>query len=194
MLRPPFVLRPLRFAIFATSACLSLFAMERHAFAFERQWHLGGGVGGVYANGFSIGPALNAYAAYGLSDVFDARLEASVSRNQHDPFVSYDAASPRLRLLEADASLLYGAKLAVAYKVDVIEWIPYAGPSVGFLGVAAPEGRYSSISPTVGAIAGMDYAFSRDIGFGLAGLYDFALIGRANVISAFLRAEYHFGY
>ncbi len=54
---------------------LALSAAPRSADAFEREWHLG--VGGGVASGTELGmsPALSAYAAYGLSDVFDARLE-----------------------------------------------------------------------------------------------------------------------
>jgi hypothetical protein len=169
------VLRLLRRSAFVAAFSLpALVAVETEASAFERQWHLGGGIGGVVASDYSLGPAVNAYAAYGISDVFDLRLEAVASHN--------------------DPSLLYGAKLALAYKIDVIEWIPYAGASAGFLGVTSPQGRFEAASPTLGGLVGLDYAFSRDFGLGLAGFYDYAIIGKASVISAFLRAEYHFGY
>lgn len=175
MLRRALVLRFFHRSAFAASvSLLALVALERHAFAFERQWHLGGGLGGVIANGYSLGPAFNAYAAYGISDVFDVRLEAAASRNA--------------------PSFLYGAKLALAYKLDVIEWIPYAGVDAGFLGVSSPRDRFKAASPTVGALVGLDYAVSRDFGLGLAGFYDYALAGGGSIISAFLRAEYRFGY
>lgn len=169
------VLRSLcRSGFTASVSLLVLLALETDAFAFERQWHLGGGLGGLVANDYSLGPALNAYAAYGISDVFDLRLEASASYN--------------------DPSLLYGGKLALAYKIDVIEWIPYAGVDAGFLGVTSHRGRFEPASPTVGGLVGLDYAFSRDFGLGVAAFYDYAIVGEASLISAFLRAEYHFGY
>jgi hypothetical protein len=189
------VLRLLRRFAFAVSFSLpALVAVETDAFAFERQWHLGGGLGGVVANGYQLGPALDAYAAYGISDVFDVRLEASASRNLHDSYFSIDRTSQRYLTRRGESSLLYGAKLALAYKIDVIEWIPYAGASAGFFGVTSPQGRFEAASPSVGGLVGLDYAISRDFGLGLAGFYDYAIIGKGSIVSAFLRAEYHFGY
>ena len=188
------VLRPFRSAIAGFCALLALLCTERHAAAFERQWHLGAGLGGLTTHGYHLGPAINAYAAYGISDVFDVRLEAAASRNVFETTFLYDARTRRAGHRDGEPSLLYGAKLAVVYKIDVIEWIPYAGPSAGFLGVTAPQGRFEAITPTVGGLVGLDYAMSRDLGFGIAGSYDYAIIGRGSVISAFLRAEYHFGY
>ncbi|MEI9949603.1 MAG: hypothetical protein WDO74_11645 [Pseudomonadota bacterium] len=54
------------------AACLA----PRHARAFEREWHVGGGVGlTAYPHYYSAGPALGLNAAYGISDVFDLKLE-----------------------------------------------------------------------------------------------------------------------
>jgi hypothetical protein len=189
------VLRLLRRSAFAAAFSLVvLAAVETDAFAFERQWHLGGGLGGVVANGYQLGPALNAYAAYGISDVFDVRLEAAASRNLHDSYVAMDPMSMRYVTRRGERSLLYGAKLALAYKIDVIEWIPYAGASAGFLGVTSPQGRFEAASPSVGGLVGLDYAISRDFGLGVAGFYDYVILGKGSVVSAFLRAEYHLGY
>ena len=148
------------------------------AHAFEKQWHLGGGLGGAVANGHSAGPALSLYGAYGISDVFDVRLEALGSH--HDAL--------------GDASLFYAGKLALAYKVDVIEWIPYAGVGAGFLGVTSPGASFRSFQPTVGGIAGLDYAVSREFGMGLAVLADYGFRARATYGALFLRAEYRFGW
>jgi len=47
-----------------------------HARAFEREWHVGGGVGiTAYPHHYSAGPSLGLNAAYGISDVFDLKLE-----------------------------------------------------------------------------------------------------------------------
>ena len=191
MLRVSFVLRFFaHFAFVLACSWLALLVAEGRAHAFEKQWHLGGGLGGTLAQGYRVGPALNAYAAYGVSDVFDLRLEAIAAPATH----AEKDAEPHPKAHTDHGTLLYGAKLALAYKIDVIEWIPYAGPSVGFLGVTSPTAPYESVRPTVGGLVGLDYAMSRDFGLGVAGFYDYAFRGGANAVSLFLRAEFHFGY
>jgi hypothetical protein len=149
-----------------------------HARAFEREWHLGGGLGGAAANGYPLGPAANLYAAYGLSDVFDLRLELAASRHGTTP----------------DPAVLYGAKLALAYKIDVIQWIPYLAVAAGYLGVTERKAPFTLGQPTVGLLAGLDYAVTRNFGLGIAGSYDYAFHPGAGYANAFLRAEYRFGF
>ena len=50
---------------------LALLGAAPQAHAFEREWHVGAGAGATSGNGLKLSPALAAYAAYGLSDVFD---------------------------------------------------------------------------------------------------------------------------
>src|SRR5690606_34041535 len=59
----------------AALTTIALFAAS-DAFAFEREWHLGGGVGAsdFSAEGVGWGPELGVHGAYGLSDSFDLRL------------------------------------------------------------------------------------------------------------------------
>ncbi|HEX7451062.1 MAG TPA: hypothetical protein VF294_02190, partial [Polyangiaceae bacterium] len=50
--------------------------LPKRAHAFEREWHVGGGLGATaYPHYYSVGPALGVNAAYGISDVFDLKLE-----------------------------------------------------------------------------------------------------------------------
>jgi hypothetical protein len=156
-------------------ACLTP-AWEAHA--FEREWHLGGGLGAAAANGYRLGPALNAYAAYGLTDAFDVRLELAGSRSATVP----------------DPAYLYSAKLAFVYKIDVIQWIPYFGLAGGYLRVTERVAPFALGQPTAGLIGGLDYAVSRSFGLGIAGTYDYAFHPAAGYANAFLRAEYHFGF
>lgn len=149
-----------------------------HARAFEREWHLGGGLGAAAANHYTLGPALNLYGAYGLSDVFDLRVEVAVSRHATTP----------------EPAVLYGAKLALAYKIDVIQWIPYLAVSAGYLGVTERVAPFTLGQPTVGLLAGLDYAVTRNFGLGIAGSYDYAFHPGAGYANAFLRAEYRFGF
>jgi hypothetical protein len=160
------------------AAAFAVTLSAANARAFEREWHLGGGLGGAAANGYPFGPAVNLYGAYGLSDVFDLRLELAASRHGTTP----------------DPAVLYGAKLALAYKVDVIQWIPYLAVSAGYLGVTERRAPFTLGQPTVGLLAGLDYALTRNFGLGIAGSYDYAFHPGAAYVNGFLRAEYRFGF
>jgi hypothetical protein len=150
--------------------------------AFERQWHFGGGAGMASpGTGFALGPAVGLHGAYGLSDVFDARLELLLS--QHAP-----------RAEGASADRFYGAKLGVAYKLDVIQWIPYFGVTAGFLGALEPRDQYRAAQGTIGAMGGLDYAVGRNLGVGVIGTVDYALGPPATMTAGVLRVEYRFGW
>jgi hypothetical protein len=169
----------------AALAALAVSLAAPRARAFEREWHLGGGLGLAAANGYQLGPAANLYAAYGISDVFDVRLELAASRHTllHVP----DATAP-------DNAFIYGGKLALAYKLDVIQWIPYLALTAGYLRVTERVAPFTLGQPTVGLLAGLDYAVSRNFGLGVAGSYDYAFHPGAAYASGFLRAEYRFGF
>src|SRR6187399_2202043 len=51
------------------------------AFAFDEQWHVGGGLGVVRVSPepVGLGPAVDVYAAYRLSDMFDIKLDLAAS-------------------------------------------------------------------------------------------------------------------
>lgn len=188
-----------------------LLSFSLPARAFEKQWHFGGGLGAALAAERSLGPALNLYGAYGISDVFDVRLEAFASWNlgpnstsplpevfsvAHGGFFTAGGGPP-------SSALFYGGKLALAYKFDVIEWIPYFGVSAGFLGVAPRaefEGQVDTATPfananfSAGLLFGLDYALSRSFGLGLAVFGDYAFHADALYGAGFLRAEYRLGW
>jgi len=152
------------------------------ALAFERQWHLGGGGGVVLPPGdYSTGPAVGAHLAYGLSDVFDLRLELLGSRHTHD--------------VTPTATVLSGAA-GIAYKLDIIEWVPYAGALAGYTwsdpDLPSDDGPHRS--PTVGFILGVDYGFSRSFGIGAAFREDLLLSGGGAQGAFLLRAEYRWGW
>jgi hypothetical protein len=193
--------------------------MAAPAAAFEKQWHVGGGLGASAPAEFSLGPAANVYGAYGISDVFDLRLEGFLSRNEDAPVPAAPSANPPAARIPGRSALFYGAKLALAYKVDVIEWIPYFGITAGFLGVA-PRGEaedqpadaapFARANASAGLIAGLDYAVSRSFALGLGVFGDYALHGQPEPStdpdkqrrddtaplywSGFLRGEYRFGW
>jgi hypothetical protein len=142
--------------------------------AFERQFHLGGGLGAAQpSGGYDLGPALGVHAAYGLTDAFDLRLELQGSRNAFGILpVSF-----------------YGARLGLAYKIDVMQWIPYAGVSAGGFAVAWEGG--SLVRPSGGAYVGLDYGMSPHFGLGVFVNGDYILVNPAVLVtSVLLRAEY----
>ena len=111
------------------SALTLLFA--GHARAFERQWHVGGGLGAASESGrYDERLVLGLHGAYGISDVFDARLELQGS---HDDF--------------GIPEWLYLARAGLAYKLDVLQWIPYVGGSAGAFIVAWDGG--ATIHPSL---------------------------------------------
>lgn len=155
----------------------------RTAHAFEREWHLGAGAGVSRGTGLSLSPAVSAYAAYGLSDVFDARLELT-GRGYHVGSEQNPNA--------------FSAMAGLAYKLDVLRWVPWAGVYAGYLGfLDAPPAdlRFKRHDAALGFGVGLDYAFSRNWGAGVTLRFDDALVdSSASTFDAFLRAEYRWGW
>ena len=153
------------------------------AHAFEREWHLGGGVGVSSGNGLKMSPALSAYAAYGLSDVFDARVELT-ARGYH--------------LGASENPNAFSAMAGVVYKLDVLSWVPWAGVYAGYLGfgdVPRAGSSFRQHDVALGLGAGLDYAFSRNFGLGVTLRMDQALVHTAaTTFDALLRAEYRWGW
>jgi hypothetical protein len=144
--------------------------------AFERQWHVGGGVGlASESGGYDIGPVLGVHGAYGISDVFDVRLELQASRNDLADFPVW----------------FYAARAGLAYKLDVLTWIPYGGASAGGFFMTWPNG--TRLRPCIGAFAGLDYAVSPHVGMGVFGAGDYVLANPNLLVGTLLfRAEYRF--
>jgi hypothetical protein len=181
-----------RTSLTVASAALAVsLLLEPSAHAFEREWHLGGGLGFAAANGYPLGPAANLYAAYGISDVFDVRLELAGSRHVFQPVPTSDGSPPGPA---RDPAWLYGGKVGLAYKLDVIQWIPYVALSAGYLRVTERVAPFTLGQPTLGLSLGLDYAVSRNFGLGVGGSYDYAFHPGAGYANAFLRAEYRFGF
>ena len=157
---------------------LALGTLAPRAFAFEREWHLGGGLGLAAAPAYSLGPAASLYAAYGLSDAFDARLEIS--------------SSVQGRLDDASAFLSF--KGVLGYKIDVGRWIPWIGPSVGGLATGQQKWPFDALQPTAGLTAGLDYAWTRHFGIALCLSGDYGFDQAALYGAGYLRAEYHWGW
>jgi len=169
--------------VLGVGVSLGLLAEAGSAQAFEREWHLGGGAGISNGSGLKLSPAVAAYLAYGLSDVFDVRVELTAR--------GYHLGS------EQDPNAL-SAMAGVVYKLDVLQWVPWAGVYAGYLGfLEQPRAdlNFKRHDLALGVGAGLDYAFSRKFGLGVTLRCDYAL-GRAstNTFDALLRAEYRWGW
>jgi len=179
----------LRLPALALSCSVAFLAtsLASDALAFERQWHFGGGAGvALGLPTLDLGPALGAHAAYGLSDVFDVRLELSGSRHAIP-------ATTNLVKPEPAYSSVYTGKIGIAYKLDVIQWIPYLGVTAGALGATGLVG-YEHVRMSLGLVGGLDYALTRSFGLGIAGTADYVLTQPSTHAVFLLRAEYRFGW
>jgi hypothetical protein len=171
---------------------LALLATAGSARAFERQWHLGGGAGVSGGSGLVLSPALGLYAAYGLSDVFDARLEVTLR--------AHPLGARERNEVEADERDPYAlsAMVGLTYKLDVLTWVPWGGVYVGYQGFEeAPRAGlpFKQHDAAIGLGVGLDYGWSRSFGLGVSFRSDSALSQTTSVsFDALLRAEYRWGW
>lgn len=184
--------RSLRVFAVSTAAAfgltIALFA-PREARAFERQFHIGAEAGyaalvngaGATLHGFGGGVRLT----YGVSDTVNALAIVDVSVH---PATTYHG-------LPVDGQVLAGGALGLAYVVDILQWIPWVGATAGAYYSAGPTDSGPRLA--LGIPFGLDYQLSRSIVLGAAGEYKLFLLdptGAEHRISAFLRAEYIWGY
>jgi hypothetical protein len=182
---PPFRHAPprLRFAFGAAFALLSF--VSTNAAAIENEWHVGGGVGLAQPTsgdaGYQTAPVLSLHAAYGLSDMFDVRVTLAGSMHAPD--------APDL-----EKTTLALGTVGLAYKFDVIEWVPYFGVRAGYFHFGpAPAEPDASGGGAIGVMAGLDYSFSRSFAVGVELARDI-LLPEGGLTSGLLHAEYRLGY
>ena len=162
----------------------------RPAHAFEREWHVGGGVGlTVYPSHYGAGPSLGLNAGYGISDVFDLKFELLGST--HNYRASADSPSER--------GEAYSAVAGLSYKLDVLQWIPYGALLAGFQHIAGPlpvSEPFRRDDAIFAGVLGLDYAATRSFGLGVSLRANLLLssIGEGEAITTMLRAEYHWGF
>ncbi len=172
-------------SVLAASAAL---VVAKPAAAFERQWHTGGGVGfATFADpDTGWGPAVGVHGAYGLSDVFDLKLDLLASNHTGGN----------------DSVHLFSGTAGIAYKMDVIRWVPYFGVQFGYyrLGGEQRPGDLDTNQPGMSVDLGLDYAVTRHFGLGLQLRYHGFLgdplssLGDAPLFTTLLRVEYRFGW
>ena len=121
--------------------------------------------------------------------VFDLKLELLASYHGYSP-------DPKLPSQSGEPfSLVAG----LSYKLDVLQWIPYAALLVGYqhvsgtLPLAEPFRRDDALAAIV---LGLDYAMTRNFGLGASLRYDLLLSSptQGEAVTTMLRAEYHWGF
>lgn len=171
---------PRSYAILIGAVCV---LAPSRASAFDNQWHAGVKGGLAFLDDRNVGPAAGLHGAYGLSDMFDAELEVTASRSTGDP-------GPATEILSASAGL--------AYKVDILRWIPYVGVLGGYYyfgGAPGPNGESGS-TPGMSFQVGLDYLLSRDIALSLDFRPHFSFKDEfySPLRTLMLGAEFRFGY
>lgn len=178
---------PFRTTALAAGSFALLFAARVEA--FERQWRLGAGVGlaGLTEHeGAFSSPAFGLHGAYGVSDLFDVLGEVVVSSHS---------------LVERDRTWVSSMSAGLAYKLDVVEWVPYFGVLAGYYRFTGPRPVASPDQAGAGLVLGLDYALQRDLGLGAQlryhGFMDDlpgSVLGDGPYFTTLLRAEYRWGY
>jgi len=155
------------------------------AAAFGNQWHAGAKAGFATQSDKDIGPAVGIHGAYGLSDMFDAEIEVLGSRNGG----------------VAGTSQLFSATAGVAYKIDVLRWIPYVGLLGGYYDYMQAPGPHGESGGEFGMAlqVGLDFLVTRDVALSLDFRPHFSFHdGVDNIYSPFqtlmLGAEYRWGF
>ncbi len=177
-------------AILAISATLvvSLVA-ERSAGAVERQWHVGGDVGGAaldVGDTMHLGVGFGLDATYGLTDQFNLVAEAQTSRllPGSDPNVAHSRPT----------GLTSGA-IGATYVLDVLRWVPYGGILLGgdlLSGGVLPDAKGLA---TAQIALGLDYQLDRTWSVGVAAReHLYATSTYPSFTTVFLRVEYAWGW
>ncbi|MGC4094316.1 MAG: hypothetical protein QM756_41685 [Polyangiaceae bacterium] len=150
--------------------------------AFEKQWHLGLGAGvSVPSTAYDAAASVSLHGAYGISDVFDARLTAT-------------SALLHPSSEKGERNSLSLVTLGLVYKLDVIEWVPYCGARAGaYLFGSSPLAGFVRQGGSVGGMCGIDYSFTRSVAVGVEVAHDF-LLPEGQLFSALLHAEYRWGF
>lgn len=177
--------------------------------AFERQWHVGGGLGiGRFSRGdrSGAGPVLDLGVSYGLSDQFNLLGEValgsfSVSPPEQPP---PDPNQPPPPPPGGPSNYAFqSAVVGLAYTLDVLRWVPYGGVFVGGARVASGDSfggalngeTYKRVALDVGAGVGLDYQLTREIAVGAVGRYHMILTDpRASLLFGGLRVQYTWGF
>jgi hypothetical protein len=170
------MLHSIRLAI-ASLAAVVIVCFGGRAYAFERQWHAGVDAGYASLSGHDAksGFGGGGHLAYGLSDAWNALLEADVTRHP------------------GASTTMWSAGAGLAYTLDVTRAVPYAGLLVG--AYAASGSNPVRLAPGGQLAVGLDYQLERSWAVGVQ-LRVHAILASSTLTytTTFLRAEYVWGF
>lgn len=154
----------------------------RGASAYEHDFHVGAKGGLAFQNDRDLGWAVGAHGAYGLSDMFDAELELFASQNV---------------VVDDQKTTVFAATTGLAYKIDILRWIPYVGVLGGYYhwgGLPGPNGETNAVGAA--AQLGLDFLMTRDVALSLDFRWHFSFKDEfySPMRSLMLGAEYRWGY
>lgn len=164
------------------AATLLVCATPAHA-REAKPWQVGAGAGAIISDG-GAGPAFAAQGTYSLGSFFDAMVDLTFAFPRRDGLASYQ--------LMASGGFLY--------KLDVFEWVPYAGALMGYSWFRQTSTGLTLGGPVLSVPFGLDYVFDGSLSVGIQGGYrwlllspDPAIVDR-NLWTVIARAEYRFGW
>lgn len=179
----------------ALALALASFSIGERAEAFERQQHLGGGIGGALLKSdgakLAVGGSAFVHYTYGIKDNWNFLAEAG-------------GAIVPMKLDLAPASgtstatlFAWSGAAGIAYAFDVLEWVPYVGLLAGGYLLHGDARGDVEAAPGVQAALGLDYQLSRSFALGIAARQHFMLTKLDAIpvyTTAILRAEYVWGW
>ena len=152
--------------------------------ATEQQWRLGADLGygrAVLSDGTLSGLGGGLHATYGLTDEFNLRVAGDVSW--------FDRPAP------ATYALLWSSTVGVEYVLDVLDWIPYAGISVGAMG-EFKQGERHDVFAGFEIPAGLGYQVLPELTVGAEFRYRMMVLGTdagVSMMAVLGRVEYVWG-
>ncbi len=160
--------------------------------AVEREHHLGADAGMVIEDSDSpdVGLSLGAHWTYGIDDAWNVMAEGDWT------FVARGS-SPSVVLPGNRAASIANVDAGVAYVLDVLQWVPYAGVMAGADGLTGGTVKGLKIFPDVVLAAGLDYRVGRSLAVGVA-IREHMLVTEFSTYPSFTqilgRVEYTWGW
>jgi hypothetical protein len=152
------------------------------ASAYGNEWHAGAKGGLAMQQDRDLGWGVGVHGAYGLSDMFDAELELFLTEN---------------KATEEQTARVFAATAGIAYKVDILRWIPYVGVLGGYYdfgGVPGPHGETKAVGAALQV--GLDFLMTRDVAlsFDFRSHFSFKEEFYSPMQTVMLGVEYRWGF
>lgn len=183
-----------RFMLIVTSAlAFALGSRPKLAVAFERQWHAGidAGYASLFSQESKSGFGGGAHLAYGLSDAWNALLEADVS--YHPGGAPVIMANCHCDPVDRRSRTVWSGALGLAYTLDIARAVPYAGALLALYDVRGADAP--SFVPGGQLALGLDYELERNWAIGVQFRMHALLQSPVSAYATtFLRAEYVWGF